>query len=186
MRSFSCLVVSAGLLASMAVRAQSTVAGPPAPDAAAGLAPVVLQRPVPVPARQLTLKVGLDRAAAAPGDSVTLVADITPQTRIHVYAPGATGYLPIELTIDAGGATMDGPPQYPPSAHRFLEAVNESADVYDEHFQIRQPVTIPPDAAAAPNASVAITGVLKYQACNDTICFKPETVKLSWTVPIAR
>ena len=36
---------------------------------------------------------------AAPGTRFSLVLDITPDPKVHVYAPGATGYIPIALSL---------------------------------------------------------------------------------------
>src|SRR5260221_966367 len=35
----------------------------------------------------------------SPGATVSLMADITPNPGIHVYAPGSKGYMPVALTI---------------------------------------------------------------------------------------
>jgi hypothetical protein len=45
----------------------------------------------------------------------------------------------------------------------------------------------PPKAFAVPlrcDASVTITGVLNYQACDDKACFMPQSVPLTWTVNV--
>jgi hypothetical protein len=175
-----------GLLLAMGTArslAQSTGADPARPRDP--IPSIQLQQVVTVPARQLTLKLGIDRAAAAPGEPLVLVADVTPQADIHVYAPGATGYLPIELNVQSPAVEITEPPRYPPAEHRFLPAINEAADVYESHFQIQQPVTLTA-AASAGDRPLSITGILKYQACNETVCFRPETVRLSWRVPVGK
>jgi hypothetical protein len=185
MRPLLSLGLSVVLITAVRAAPQTAPVPPPA-DTPTTPAPIELQQETAVPARQLTLKIGLDRPTAGPGQPIVLVADITPQPRIHVYAPGATGYLPIELKVDSPAVTIQDPAQYPPAVRRFLPAVNESADVYESRFQIRQPVVLAAAAGAgAPGAPLTIAGILKYQACNETVCFRPETVKFVWTVPLA-
>jgi hypothetical protein len=35
-----------------------------------------------------------------------------------------------------------------------------------------------------PGQSLTLTGVLKYQACDDKICFNPVSAPLSWTIAV--
>jgi len=37
-------------------------------------------------------------------------------------------------------------------------------------------------AALKDMTALTITGVLNYQACDDKVCFTPQTVPLTWTV----
>ena len=40
--------------------------------------------------------------------------------------------------------------------------------------------------ADAPAGTVAVTGKLRYQACNDTMCFPPKTIDVSQAVEIVK
>jgi hypothetical protein len=115
---------------------------------------------------------------------VVLVADITPAAGLHVYAPGADGYLPVALVIDPPTATIDPVGVRPDPIRKFLTAVNESAPIYEQRFQVTQIVQIPPTVSAGRAAAFAVTGVLKYQACDDRVCYRPEAVKVRWAVPL--
>ena len=43
-----------------------------------------------------------------------------------------------------------------------------------------------PQGAAALKDQTALTiqGTLSYQACDDTVCFTPQTVPLTWTIAL--
>ena len=38
---------------------------------------------------------------------------------------------------------------------------------------------------AAAGDTLTIPATLKYQACDDVVCYRPETVKLTWQVKLA-
>jgi hypothetical protein len=140
-----------------------------------------LQHAVAVPARQLAVKIGIDRASAAADGKVSLLIDISPLARMHVYAPGQTDYLPIEFALDDtfSGAAM--PAVFPAPARAFLPAVSQVVRVYDAPFRIAEDITLP--AASARGAPAVVGGTLKYQACDDSVCYRPESIKLTWQIP---
>jgi len=35
---------------------------------------------------------------------------------------------------------------------------------------------------AASGDNLTVTGAFKYQACDDAVCYRPETVALTWTL----
>ena len=138
------------------------------------------------------LRVRLRRAAtgAAPGDRVTLVAEIVPAPKMHVYAPGQREYLSVELTLPASPDYKAAPPVFPPSKALYLEPIKSTVQVFDAPFRITQVITLARTPAiqkrAAAADSIVVTGTLKYQACDDLVCYRPDTAALSWPVPLKR
>ena len=57
--------------------------------------------PKDVPAPHLQLKLSQSDDVVAPGNRVTLVAELALPTDLHVYAPGVEGYKPIALEMNA-------------------------------------------------------------------------------------
>ena len=125
---------------------------------------------------------------AAPGTRLSLVLDITPGENMHVYAPGVVGYRPIALTIDDQPGVLLRSAQYPQSEDYYFEPLDEHVQVYQSPFRIVQDIMIDPSregqAALAGVTSLTVTGTLNYQACDDTICYNPQSVPLSWTVEL--
>ena len=63
--------------------------------------------------------------------------------------------------------------------------MKETQLVYSNPFKIRQDMTIevtPAMRARAkePNATVTISGTLRYQACDDSVCYMPQSIPVSW------
>jgi hypothetical protein len=121
-------------------------------------------------------------APARPGSTIKLFVDVIPDVKIHVYAPGAKDYLPIALEIAPAAGVTVGKLTYPKAQDLYFEPLNEHVPVFSAPFRLVQDVTI--GRAVKPGQSLTLTGVLKYQACDDKICFNPVSAPLSWTVTL--
>jgi DsbC/DsbD-like thiol-disulfide interchange protein len=139
----------------------------------------------------LTLATSVSPATIAPGKKATLALDVTPKPKVHVYAPGQDGYyIAITATLDENPlVSTAGKPKYPPSEKFVAPALNETQLVYSKHFRITEDIAIAatPEVRkrAAAGETVTLTGTVRYQACNDTICFLPTTVPVTWTITLA-
>jgi peroxiredoxin len=127
-------------------------------------------------------------SAVAPGDRFSVVADIEPHSKIHVYAPGAKGYKVIAMKLDPNPLIRALPVQYPASGIYFFKPLNERVPVFQKSFRLVQELVLEgtPQAQQALRGkdSIAIKGTLDYQACNDKECFNPASVPLSWNLSL--
>ena len=127
-------------------------------------------------------------AAIAPGDRFSVVTDVEPYARIHVYAPGAKGYRVIALHIETNPQVRVLAPQYPPSEDYFFKPLNEHVPVFQKPFRLVQELVLEgtPEAQAALRGkdSVIVRGSLEYQACNDKECYNPVSMPLTWTLTL--
>ena len=140
----------------------------------------------PIDTPHLSIRLSTSAAAAAPGAAVTLFVDVTPKPRMHVYAPDQKDYIPVSLTLERDDAIRAVRPSYPKAEKYFFEPLKETQLVYSAPFRIAQNVTIvssPPllDRARSGSTQV-IKGTLRYQACDDTICYMPKNVPVSWSI----
>jgi hypothetical protein len=139
-----------------------------------------------VTAPHVTVNTYLTDRVAAPGTHFSVVLDVTPQDRVHVYAPGVSGYKPIALTVRAQPALVIRDAQFPRAEDYFFKPLNEHVAVYQRPFRIVQDLEIDPApesvAALADRSELKIGGTLDYQACDDKVCFNPQSVPLTWTV----
>ena len=122
-------------------------------------------------------------AAVRPGATVKLFVDVIPDRKIRVYAPGAKDYLPVVLEMAPPPAGVKaGALTYPPSQDWYFEPLKEHVPVYQAPFRLTQDIVV--GAGAKPGQALTVTGVFKYQACDDTICYNPATAPVSWTVNV--
>ena len=91
----------------------------------------------------------------------------------------------IAVTLEPQPVFQVRPMQYPRSEIYFFKPLKERVPVFQKPFALRQDVlldgTPQSQAALRGRDSVTLTGTLEYQACDDKICFNPESVPLSWT-----
>jgi peroxiredoxin len=137
---------------------------------------------------QLELTSFATDSTVAPGTQFSVVLDVRPAQGVHVYAPGVTGYKPIALSVEAQPGLVTRGAQYPQSEDYHFKPLNEHVQVYQRPFRIVQDVLIDPSpqglAALKDVSSLTIKGVLNYQACDDKLCFTPQSVPLTWTVTL--
>jgi hypothetical protein len=130
----------------------------------------------------LTIGTSASGASARPGSALKLFVDVIPDPNIHVYAPGAKDYLPIALEITSAGGVTVGKLTYPKAQDLYFEPTKEHIPVFSAPFRLVQDVTI--GRSVKPGTSLTLTGVLKYQACDDKVCYNPVTAPVSWTVAV--
>lgn len=125
---------------------------------------------------------------AAPGTKFSVVLDITPGTRIHVYAPGVQGYRPIGLRVAAQPGLVVGRTHFPASEIYVFKPLNERVPVFQRPFRIVQDVMLErsreAEAALRTTPTITIAATLDYQACDDKVCFNPQSIPLSWTIGV--
>ena len=132
-----------------------------------------------VETKHLMLTTSASAGAVAPGKKASLWIDVEPRPTMHVYSPGQKGYIAITLTLEENAAVTAAKAKYPPGEKFFMEALNETQLVYAKPFRIAQDVTLKPGGSAE---SVVIKGSVRYQACDDKICYLPQTVPVQWTI----
>ena len=122
------------------------------------------------------------------GTHLSLVLDVRPAPRVHVYAPGASTYKAVQLTLKAQPGVVLRAAQFPKSEDYFFKPLNEHVPVYQRPFRIIQDVMLDPsrEGSVALNdvTSLTITGTFEYQACDDKVCFAPQSIPLSWSIDV--
>jgi len=144
-----------------------------------------------VEAPHLWLSLSQSDHVVAPGSRVTLAAEIELPPGVHVYSPGVKGYEPIQLELQARSGIELSQVIYPNSKILHLEAIQERVPVFEGKFRITQDVTVTPSktgdvvrSLVSEEKTFSITGELKYQACDKTICYPPTSVPLKWQLRV--
>jgi len=139
-----------------------------------------------VESRQLDVITYPSDTSIAPGNRFSIVAQITPRNGVHVYAPGAKNYKPVELKVLPTQYIRTLRPVYPRSEIYFFKPLNERVPTYQKAFTISQDIVLDGQASTRTalngKTSMTIGGVLTYQACDDRLCYDQVTLPLSWTV----
>ncbi|MBI4473469.1 MAG: hypothetical protein HY646_12435, partial [Acidobacteria bacterium] len=131
----------------------------------------------------LKLAAYASQESARPGNRITLVIDIELPPKMHVYAPGVSGYRPVAFTIDSSAAVKLHDTEFPKSKVMVLEAIKERVPVFEGKVTIRKDVTI---SSRFRNPVLEIPAVFEYQACDDQICYVPQKLPLKFTLRMER
>jgi thioredoxin:protein disulfide reductase len=170
------------------VRVLSLAAGALLAGGGAPAAQAPLFEPAAGPRGPVRLAVALtaEPLAAVPGRALTLRLDMRPAPGIHVYAPGNRGYIPVSVMLTAPAGVQVHAPVYPEGEDYVFGELKETVKVYSRAFQVRQQIVVGRDAAKAAPSTITIGGSVRYQACDDKVCFPPATASVSITLPVAR
>jgi len=104
---------------------------------------------------------------------------------MHVYAPGVESYIPIEWKLKDSPAFVAHDVTMPPSKMLHLPAIDETVPVYEGSFRIVRDITIAAEPKVKPVVDswgqFTVEGTLRYQACDDRMCYVPQELPVKWT-----
>ena len=130
--------------------------------------------------RHLTATLSVAQPVVAPGARTSLFVDITPKPKMHVYSPEQKDYIPVSIALDSNPAFRAERAVFPKPEKFFFAPLKETQLVYSKPFRIVQNIVFKSEQPAVDE--MKITGKLRYQACDDAICYLPKDVPVSWTV----
>ena len=138
------------------------------------------------PTAHLSLTATIAPATIAPGGRVALSVSVTPHPGMHVYAPGSK-YRAVTITLPPrSGFRLEAPIAYPKPVPYVFKPLNETVRVYDAPFRLVARIGLDPATPAVvvppTRDEIALNASLDYQACDDRVCYLPESVPLRWTV----
>jgi hypothetical protein len=136
---------------------------------AAQTSPNLTVAPVP------TLKVRKGSVAA-----VTLRAVLPPGFHANSNTPTDEYLIPLTLKWTGGPLQVDGI-TYPKGSLEKYPFSAKPLSVVAGEFSVSTKFKVP---ANAPDGAAAQNGTLKYQACNDRMCFAPKSVPVTVTLEI--
>ena len=132
--------------------------------------------------KHLTITTSTSAATVAPGDRLSLYVDVSPKPKMHVYAPDQTDYIPIELKMEPASSFKAQAIHYPAAEQFFFAPLKETQRVYSKPFRISLPIALTQNVATP----LTIKGTVRYQACDDAICYLPQTIGVNWKVGVKK
>lgn len=113
---------------------------------------------------------------------LSLRVRITPKPNMRIYAHDVTGYVPLSLSVPVRSDITKAAPIFPPSTTYTFPPTGERSRVFVAPLVVE--VRLRPDGPWRHPGD--LTGELRYQACDDRLCYKPATVKVRWRVDRGR
>jgi|SRR5579871_3231806 len=119
-----------------------------------------------------------ERVVGKRNASVQVKIPLMVQNGFHVNSnkPLEEYLIPLKLTWTSTGALQGGAIDYPKPSVEKYEFAEMPLSVYSGTFDLVAHFKVAPNASAGPGA---VTGKLRYQACNDRACFAPKTLDVT-------
>lgn len=149
----------------------------------AGLHPSVLIAQARRPTAEIAASVATKNPK--PSGMVSLVAHVRLPAGLHVQSnkPRDPDLIPTELTVTLpAGVTLVGV-DYPKATDLQQPGAKVPLAVYPNEFDIVARVKLAPGVKPG---MVSVPGSLRYQACNDSVCFPPSKAAVSWTISVSK
>jgi hypothetical protein len=64
----------------------------------------------------------------------------------------------------------------------FFEPLNEHVPIFQKPFRLTREITL--SRSVKSGSSLAVAGTVTYQACDDKVCYVPESTPVTWTVVV--
>jgi hypothetical protein len=171
------LLVSIGLVAGTAlaqsVQSRSADAGNPVVTGVPGKAPSVTMAAVPLITAQRTQQTMVELNFRVPSGY-----------HVNSNTPKSEFLIPTTVRIEVPTDIILGKTQYPAGTDMtFPFSPDEKLSVYSGDFTIA--VGVHPLRAVVPG-KYAMHGVLRYQACDNSACYPPKTLPISFEVKVVK
>lgn len=115
-----------------------------------------------------------------PYQQLRLTLEMTVKNGWHVYtAPVPAGYTALGAEVTPVAGIDAGAPAWPAGRPHRVEGLDETFSVLDGTIRGQIPVTF---AVAAGTGDLRLEIAVRYQACSDTACLPPATLRLSLLV----
>ncbi|MGE3188770.1 MAG: protein-disulfide reductase DsbD domain-containing protein [Vicinamibacterales bacterium] len=138
----------------------------------------------------LTVTAAISDDKVAPGKRLTMLFDVTPRRGMHIYAPGKHSYQVIRVAMRQEPWLSVHEMHYPASEIFYFAPLDERVEVFMKPFRLTQDVTVlaTPEVQKllADKTELTIAGTLEYQACDEKLCYAPQSVPFEWTLPLSQ
>ncbi len=133
----------------------------------------------------VTVRTAATQTAVHPGNRFTLYVNLLPRVGVHLYGPEVQGgYQGLTVTIEPQPHLTVYRPEYPETRRLALPWTDEALTGYTEPVRVAIDVALGSRQELAPlheaGQGVPISGTVNLQACDDRVCWAPETIRVQW------
>ena len=118
------------------------------------------------------------------GTTVKAVLQVKVAPGFHIQSdkPRDPSLIPLTLTLDAPKGISVAGLTFPAAKDFLLKGSDQPLAVFEGAFAIEARLAVAKDH---PAGDVTVPARLRYQACDDTTCFRPMTIPATWTFKVA-
>jgi len=123
------------------------------------------------------------KVVAKRSEEVTAKISVALGAGYHVNsnAPHEAYLIPLKLTWTAAPLEVSGVTYPKPTDEKYPFSPDQPLSVYTGNFDITTKFKVPADAT---QGLMVAEGKLRYQACNNSMCFPPKTVEIKLPVDV--
>jgi DsbC/DsbD-like thiol-disulfide interchange protein len=124
---------------------------------------------------------GVSSARLKAGESASVVLELKVREGFHVQANPASRpqLIPTKVDVTAASGFEISKPSYPVAKPYKIAGLDTMVDTYEGRFEVRIPFK---SGTSVKAGKYELDGRIKYQACDDKVCFPPTLAK--FRVPI--
>jgi DsbC/DsbD-like thiol-disulfide interchange protein len=121
----------------------------------------------------------------APGSTTTVTLRVQLPDGVHVQSdrPRDPNLIPTSVTIEAPAGVSVEHVAYPAPSDFVLAGQRAPLLVFGHDFVVSVRLAV---AASVDEGTITVPLVLRYQACNDHLCFAPARAPAQWTITVAK
>ncbi|MCA1558070.1 MAG: protein-disulfide reductase DsbD N-terminal domain-containing protein [Acidobacteria bacterium] len=128
------------------------------------------------------LSVNASRVEVGAGKSVQAEVRVTIKEGYHINANPASQYqIATQLTLEQAEGITSGQPKYPAPLTKKFSFSDQALAVYEKEAVISVPLAATQGAAKGERTLAAR---LRYQACDDAVCYPPQNMQISIPVTV--
>lgn len=165
---------SAGNTASDNVKTSSANQAPPTHE---------IDKPArPNPAEAVRVSADVTEIKQGSSGEAVLKLEIIKPFHVNANPPTDKNLIPTEIQLDAQNGISGGKPVYPAGEQKeFPFSEGKKLSVYEGSVIVRLPLKA--EASAAKGAQT-LNGKLRFQPCDNEVCYRPQTIDVSLPVTI--
>lgn len=133
------------------------------------------------PKADVTALAEYDGAVAGRRARLALRASLPEGLHVQSDAPRDPSLIPTVVTVEPPAGVTVHEVVYPVASDFMVAGIDQPLAVFEHEFAIGVQVDLEPTVATGP-LSIPVT--LRYQACNDQLCFPPSTAQAAWTLQV--
>jgi thioredoxin:protein disulfide reductase len=119
-----------------------------------------------------------------PGSTIRVALQVAlPDKSLHVQSdqPKDPSFIPTLLSVNPPAGLVVRGIAYPPASELVQEGLDDPLVVFDSQFVIGVELSVGRDVAPG---ELKVPATLRYQACDDKLCYPPVTAPLEWTLAV--
>jgi hypothetical protein len=132
----------------------------------------------PKPAEAVQFSVERAEIKAGEASEATIKLKIAPPFHVNANPPSEKNLIPTELEFAAQNGISLEKAIYPPGELKKFAFSEKPLAVYEGEIEIRLLLK----TIAAADGVQTLNGTLRFQPCDDEVCYRPQTVKIALPV----